>query len=168
VLELVRLVEHADYACEYGAIQWLTDFFKSPLGVDEQDCARQFDRLTAWTTRHAIPHRDPRATIRFRHRWTTAESKIFEIFSGFLLTVFTVILHNTIRSAEKRCRTTPQNVARHTSTRRKTSTVPSTRAPGGMVVYMCGCSTQGAITMAKKKKKAAKKVAKTTKKKGHG
>ena len=35
-------------------------------------------------------------------------------------------------------------------------------------MYMCGCSTQGAITMAKKKKKAAKKVAKTTKKKGHG
>jgi hypothetical protein len=36
-----------------------------------------------------------------------------------------------------------------------------------MVVKQCGCSRQGAITMAKKKKKAAKKVA-TKKKKGHG
>jgi hypothetical protein len=35
-----------------------------------------------------------------------------------------------------------------------------------MVVKQCGCSWQGAITMAKNKKKAAKKVAK--KKKGHG
>jgi len=53
VLDLVRLVERAHRAGEYGAIPWLSCFFKSPLGVDEQDFSKQFSMLTAWTVQHA-------------------------------------------------------------------------------------------------------------------
>ena len=53
VLDLVRLVERAHRAGEYGALGWLACFFKSPLGVDEQEFAAQFGMLTAWAKRHA-------------------------------------------------------------------------------------------------------------------
>jgi myo-inositol-1-phosphate synthase len=55
VLDLVRLVERARRAGETGAIDWLACFFKSPLGVDEQDFGRQFSLLQAWAERHARP-----------------------------------------------------------------------------------------------------------------
>lgn len=58
VFDLVRLVEHADCAGEYGAIEWLVCFFESPLSVDEQDFAKELDRFTAWGTRHVIPQCD--------------------------------------------------------------------------------------------------------------
>jgi len=53
VLDLVRLVERAHRAGEYGALGWLACFFKSPLGVDEQEFAAQFGMLTAWAESHA-------------------------------------------------------------------------------------------------------------------
>ena len=53
VLDLVRLVERSHRAGEYGVLEYLACFFKSPLGVGEQDFAKQFDMLTAWATRHA-------------------------------------------------------------------------------------------------------------------
>jgi myo-inositol-1-phosphate synthase len=55
VLDLVRLVERARRAGETGSIDWLACFFKSPLGVDEQDFGRQFSLLQAWAERHARP-----------------------------------------------------------------------------------------------------------------
>ena len=53
VIDLVRLVERSHRAGEYGVLEYLACFFKSPLGVGEQDFAKQFDMLTAWATRHA-------------------------------------------------------------------------------------------------------------------
>lgn len=58
VLDLVRLVEHLRRAGAYGAIAWLVCFRKSPRSVDVQNVMKQFDVLTAWTTRHATPQRD--------------------------------------------------------------------------------------------------------------
>ncbi|NQW46266.1 MAG: inositol-3-phosphate synthase, partial [Planctomycetes bacterium] len=51
VLDLVRLVERAHRAGEFGPLPWLACFFKSPLGVAEQDFSRQFSLLTAWALR---------------------------------------------------------------------------------------------------------------------
>ena len=53
VLDLVRLVERAQRAGESGALEWLACFFKSPLGVAEQDFGKQAALLHAWVTRHA-------------------------------------------------------------------------------------------------------------------
>jgi myo-inositol-1-phosphate synthase len=64
VLDLVRLVERAHRAGEYGVLEHLACFFKSPLGVDEQDFAKQFDMLSAWATSHA--HNTDRATASSR------------------------------------------------------------------------------------------------------
>ncbi|MEI7782076.1 MAG: inositol-3-phosphate synthase, partial [Planctomycetota bacterium] len=51
VLDLVRLVERAHRAGEFGALPWLACFFKSPLGVAEQDFSKQFSLLTDWALR---------------------------------------------------------------------------------------------------------------------
>jgi hypothetical protein len=68
--------------------------------------------------------------------------------------------HETLpRIAEMRC-------SRRPLTERNVDFSPPREHPGEWSCEACGCSWQGAITMAKKKKKAAKKVAK--KKKGHG
>ncbi|MFN6192121.1 MAG: inositol-3-phosphate synthase [Planctomycetia bacterium] len=53
VLDLVRLVERARRAGEYGAIEWLSCFFKSPLNVAEQDFSKQVAMLDAWARSHA-------------------------------------------------------------------------------------------------------------------
>ncbi|MFM8735228.1 MAG: inositol-3-phosphate synthase [Pirellulales bacterium] len=53
VLDLVRLVERAHRAGESGACDWLACFFKSPLGVTEQDFGKQVAMLHAWAARHA-------------------------------------------------------------------------------------------------------------------
>jgi myo-inositol-1-phosphate synthase len=53
VLDLVRLIDRAQRSGEYGAVEWLACFFKSPLGVDEQEFAAQFAMLMAWATSHA-------------------------------------------------------------------------------------------------------------------
>jgi myo-inositol-1-phosphate synthase len=53
VLDLVRLVERAHRAGERGALEWLACFFKSPLGVTEQDFGRQVAILHAWAAAHA-------------------------------------------------------------------------------------------------------------------
>jgi myo-inositol-1-phosphate synthase len=53
VLDLVRLVERAHRAGERGALEWLACFFKSPLGVTEQDFGRQVALLHAWAAAHA-------------------------------------------------------------------------------------------------------------------
>ena len=52
VLDLVRLVERAHRAGEHGPLPWLACFFKSPIGVDEQDFGRQFAMLEAWAHAH--------------------------------------------------------------------------------------------------------------------
>jgi len=48
VLDLVRLVERAHRAGECGPLPWLSCFFKSPIGVTEQDFSKQFALLHAW------------------------------------------------------------------------------------------------------------------------
>jgi len=53
VLDLVRLVERAHRAGATGPLDWLACFFKSPIGVVEQDFSKQFAMLTAWAERHA-------------------------------------------------------------------------------------------------------------------
>jgi myo-inositol-1-phosphate synthase len=48
VLDLVRLVERARRGGEYGALEWLACFFKSPIGVAEQDFSKQVALLDSW------------------------------------------------------------------------------------------------------------------------
>lgn len=48
VLDLVRLVERARRGGESGVLTWLAAFFKSPLGVTEQDFAIQMAMLHEW------------------------------------------------------------------------------------------------------------------------
>jgi len=48
VLDLVRLIDRARRAGEYGGLGWLACFFKSPIGVSEQDFSRQFQLLEDW------------------------------------------------------------------------------------------------------------------------
>jgi myo-inositol-1-phosphate synthase len=51
VLDLIRLTERARRAAETGVMSFLSCFFKSPLGCDEHDFARQFQMLEAWADR---------------------------------------------------------------------------------------------------------------------
>jgi myo-inositol-1-phosphate synthase len=53
VLDLVRLVERGHRAGATGPLDWLACFFKSPIGVVEQDFSKQFALLHAWAERHA-------------------------------------------------------------------------------------------------------------------
>ena len=53
VIDLVRLVERAHRAGECGVLEWLACFFKSPLGVTEQEFSVQFAALEAWARTHA-------------------------------------------------------------------------------------------------------------------
>ena len=48
VIDLVRLTERAWRCGEQGMLRGLAPFFKSPLGVDEQDFAKQCAMLDAW------------------------------------------------------------------------------------------------------------------------
>jgi myo-inositol-1-phosphate synthase len=48
VLDLVRFTELAHRRGERGLLTFLASFFKSPLGVEEHDFARQFQMLEAW------------------------------------------------------------------------------------------------------------------------
>ena len=59
VLDLVRLIERASRAGEFGAIEWLACFFKSPLNVAEQDFSKQVTMLDAWARSHAEPAVSP-------------------------------------------------------------------------------------------------------------
>jgi len=59
VLDLVRLIERARRAGEYGAIEWLACFFKSPLNVAEQEFSKQVAMLDAWARSHAEPAASP-------------------------------------------------------------------------------------------------------------
>jgi myo-inositol-1-phosphate synthase len=52
VLDLVRLVERAVRAGETGGLPWLACFFKSPIGVAEQDFSRQVAVLQSWAQSH--------------------------------------------------------------------------------------------------------------------
>ncbi|EMA44725.1 inositol-3-phosphate synthase [Halococcus saccharolyticus] len=52
VLDLVRLLAHADEQGEGGLQPHLASFFKDPLGVDEHDLSRQFDRLYEYADQH--------------------------------------------------------------------------------------------------------------------
>jgi len=54
VLDLVRLLAHADERGEGGLQRHLASFFKAPLGVDEHDLSRQFALLDAYVDRHAM------------------------------------------------------------------------------------------------------------------
>ena len=53
VLDLVRLVDHADRHGESGRQLQLASFFTSPMGVSEHGFSRQFDLLRAYVGRHA-------------------------------------------------------------------------------------------------------------------
>jgi myo-inositol-1-phosphate synthase len=53
VIDLVRLVERARRAGEAGALTWLAPFFKSPLGVTEQDFGIQMAMLHDWIATRA-------------------------------------------------------------------------------------------------------------------
>ena len=50
VLDLIRLAERAHRGGERGVLPWLACFFKSPIGVDDQDFARQVAMLHTWAT----------------------------------------------------------------------------------------------------------------------
>ncbi|MCX7413634.1 MAG: inositol-3-phosphate synthase [Planctomycetia bacterium] len=63
VLDLVRLVERGRRAGEYGALEWLACFFKSPVNVAEQDFSRQVTLLDAWATAHAAPGGGPPPSV---------------------------------------------------------------------------------------------------------
>jgi myo-inositol-1-phosphate synthase len=52
VLDLVRLVDRAVRAGETGGLAWLACFFKSPIGVAEQDFSRQVAVLQSWAQSH--------------------------------------------------------------------------------------------------------------------
>jgi myo-inositol-1-phosphate synthase len=52
VLDLVRLLAHADAHDEGGLQPHLGSFFKSPLGVEEHALTRQFDRLYDYVDAH--------------------------------------------------------------------------------------------------------------------
>jgi len=54
VLDLVRLLAHADERGEGGLQRHLASFFKAPIGVDEHDLSRQFALLDAYVDRHAM------------------------------------------------------------------------------------------------------------------
>nr|WP_199723031.1 inositol-3-phosphate synthase [Halobellus sp. Atlit-38R] len=54
VLDLVRLLAHADERGEGGLQRHLASFFKAPLGVDEHDLSRQFALLDAYVDRHSM------------------------------------------------------------------------------------------------------------------
>jgi myo-inositol-1-phosphate synthase len=51
VLDLVRFTELAQRRGERGLLTFLASFFKSPLGVTEQDFSRQFQTLEAWAAK---------------------------------------------------------------------------------------------------------------------
>jgi len=57
VLDLVRLVAHADERGESGLQPQLASFFKSPMGVEEHDLSRQFDLLDEYTERYVGENR---------------------------------------------------------------------------------------------------------------
>ena len=61
VLDLVRLVDRARRGGEYGALQWLACFFKSPLNVAEQDFAKQVGMLHDWVAARSLPLERPAA-----------------------------------------------------------------------------------------------------------
>ncbi|QLK26547.1 inositol-3-phosphate synthase [Natrinema zhouii] len=52
VLDLVRLISHADEHGDGGLQPQLASFFKAPLGVDEHDFSRQLDRLYDYAEEH--------------------------------------------------------------------------------------------------------------------
>jgi myo-inositol-1-phosphate synthase len=53
VLDLVRLLTHADEHGEGGLQPQLASFFKSPLGIEEHDLSRQFAMLDEYVERYA-------------------------------------------------------------------------------------------------------------------
>jgi len=48
VIDLVRLVDRARQEKACGVLDWLACFFKSPMGVSEQDFSKQVVMLDAW------------------------------------------------------------------------------------------------------------------------
>ena len=48
VLDLFRFTELAARNGETGLLTFLSSFFKSPLGTNENDFSKQFDLLTQW------------------------------------------------------------------------------------------------------------------------
>ncbi len=54
VLDLVRLLAHADERGEGGLQPHLASFFKSPLGVEEHDLSRQLALLDEYVGRHSV------------------------------------------------------------------------------------------------------------------
>jgi myo-inositol-1-phosphate synthase len=59
VLDLVRLVVHADEHGEGGLQRHLASFFKSPLGVDEHGLVRQHELLREYAESHVTRNGEP-------------------------------------------------------------------------------------------------------------
>lgn len=55
VLDLVRLIAHADERGEGGLQRHLASFFKAPMGVDEHELSAQLERLYEYARRHVNP-----------------------------------------------------------------------------------------------------------------
>jgi myo-inositol-1-phosphate synthase len=55
VLDLIRFTECADRHGERGLLTFLASFFKSPLGVKENDFVRQFQLLEQWASQVTQP-----------------------------------------------------------------------------------------------------------------
>ena len=55
MLDLARLADLARRRGETGTMPWLAPFFKSPLGVEEQDFAKQHAALMAWAAAPSGP-----------------------------------------------------------------------------------------------------------------
>jgi hypothetical protein len=60
VIDLVRLTERAWRSGEQGVLRGLAPFFKSPLGVEEQDFSKQCAMLDAWIESLAQSSSKPR------------------------------------------------------------------------------------------------------------
>jgi len=58
VLDLVRLLVHADEHGEAGVQRHLASFFKAPLGVEKHDLSRQFELLDEYAAEYAEPDVD--------------------------------------------------------------------------------------------------------------
>jgi myo-inositol-1-phosphate synthase len=56
-LDLVRFTDRAHRHGDRGLLEFLASFFKSPIGVEENDFVRQFEMLEAWADQ--VAQRDP-------------------------------------------------------------------------------------------------------------
>lgn len=54
ILDMIRLLEFAHRSGENGPMQHLACFFKNPIGVEEHNLHKQFEKLIEYTTEHLV------------------------------------------------------------------------------------------------------------------